>query len=445
MKTFLMCENDLEMTSHSSLEEYMKDRSMSKSVRNELRLLFRKCYLTGSCKFSTGLARYIHGRRDAGMISYVLNKSGLFQAVPNENGSLYKVGVSSKTYAFVKPGIIKPEVVSEEDSELDKFFFGMSSQKPKVSEFFSVPVTIPSSFLQRKYDRWETFNQENGYVSKLDNTGRTPWGKAILDGITKFNIPEFTKPEVERLIWEGKKTPPTEKAINWWCSLVTNIHTKGVPYCVYRKRHRAYHSLVWCPSIIRRQGWFDYHGKEKAVTIDLKCSYGVFLAEHCNSHQEKQRYIDFVKNGQFYEEIAEASDYQWRDRQALKKEFMRQVVFYKKGHPEESRPLFGGFHRMFPNLASSIRRLRKKQSVTQFSNNLMEKESALFIDGLSERLGQYGIPCVSVHDAVIVPESVVDLVIGELEELSELHLGFVPNFEFKNEVDKHECQDKVVS
>jgi hypothetical protein len=36
---------------------------------------------------------------------------------------------------------------------------------------------------------------------------------------------------------------------------------------------------------------------------------------------------------------------------------------------------------------------------------------------------------LSVHDAVIVPESVVDLVIGELEELSEFHLRFVPNFE----------------
>ena len=84
--------------------------------------------------------------------------------------------------------------------------------------------------------------------------------------------------------------------------------------------------------------------------------------------------------------------------------------------------------RLFPQLARFIVRLRRRLGAGGLSDYLTKQEASLFIDNMLVRCHKNGIPCIPVHDAILVPESVAGDVKRSLEMFAKLAFGFVPGF-----------------
>jgi hypothetical protein len=343
---------------------------------------------------------------------------------------MYSPGKTCKCYVFTGEGVSEIDADAEWDEHQDWLFM----RKPQlIDSDYREEVTVPASFMQKRSDKWEAYCKANNLTIHFDHAGSTAWGRPILEGLRSVSIPALSMEQCVELIIQKGNTTAIEKKAEWWHSTLKRINTVGVPHVVYRKKHRAYHSMVWCPGAVRRLATFE--GGQKASEIDLKTSYFVFLAKHCTSRSERHKLIQEITEGDIYSLLAEEAAKETKadppSREVLKRDVLKQVLFYRWHHPERERPLFRAFARLFPSLGEHIRYVRNRSTASEFSAMLMRQEADLFIDGLCPLLGNEGIPCLTVHDSVVVPANIASLVREELEDLAEKQLGFVPRFSVK--------------
>lgn len=208
-------------------------------------------------------------------------------------------------------------------------------------------------------------------------------------------------------------------------------------YC-FRSSGRVYNPLCNQPKALRRQFLrYDFEGESVATTeVDLSSSYFAFLATMLPPGDDVDLLKRDLEDGQFYERLAECCDSQlFKDRKALKIAAQVHCLF---GNDRFGRqPLFGAMRSRYPSLARFVADIRlskgvvKQSSARHLARMLMKAEGAFFIDQLLPQLLLVGVPTMTIHDGVIVPEPVAEKVRELASTLFENTFGFRASFSIK--------------
>ena len=207
-----------------------------------------------------------------------------------------------------------------------------------------------------------------------------------------------------------------------------------------RKPHdRVYHAVTGLPREIRKTHLHFDLGNSVVPTaeVDLHASYVTILCSWLPDGPEKDSLLTLIQSGSFYESMHAwaAEDFRYppkKHRHDIKREFQIQVLFGKTNEGFGKQPLFKTFAQKFPETTEQIWEKRQNagnfDDTHSFAKDLMRAEATLFVDTLLVKCHQRGIPCVVVHDALLVPEPTACDVLGIAEDSAESKWGFVPKF-----------------
>ena len=197
---------------------------------------------------------------------------------------------------------------------------------------------------------------------------------------------------------------------------------------------RCYYPLVNQPRGLRRTNLRLFHNGEwqQCAEVDMSSAYYVFLASWLDPSECRDQLIDDLVGGNFYERLNEESggEFSANDRDLLKVATQIECVFGKLG----GRSGFGkgkrflAMSRLYPDLSRFIMHKRRNHDVKWLSRKLTNAEGSLFIDCLLQHIVNSGIPCLPIHDGLVVPESAAEQVRIWCCELAKKRLGFEPNF-----------------
>lgn len=144
---------------------------------------------------------------------------------------------------------------------------------------------------------------------------------------------------------------------------------------------------------------------EPTEEIDIPASQPLFLSllYPKKAQAEKAEYLKLVRSGKFYETLQRwTPKYSYLSRGELKERVFQQIFFSKnyKNTPQ----LMKTFTEHYPTIAKVI---WKEKSVdhTKFACRIQKLESDFIIKKVVTHLRMESIPCLCVHDSVIVPKS----------------------------------------
>ena len=212
--------------------------------------------------------------------------------------------------------------------------------------------------------------------------------------------------------------------LSWgdWC--------KDRLHYVKRIDGRVFYPLVNKPRGLRRSNMaVRYDDKHQGwANVDLSSAYYVLLASELRPSECKELLVHDLHNGKFYEEVDREAggSYSDEDRGLLKIAIQIDCLFGKECFGDSEN--FKAMSRRYPELAALIMYRRKNHDVSWLSRKLTNAEGTLVIDCLLPHIVARGIPCLTMHDAVLVPESVAELVRTMCEQLTMERLGIPARF-----------------
>jgi hypothetical protein len=215
-----------------------------------------------------------------------------------------------------------------------------------------------------------------------------------------------------------------------WQSMWTEWQRDPLLY-MFRAKGRLYHPLVSQPKMLR-QRYLHFEtesGLEGTAEIDMSACYFVLLAAKLRDSKSRNALIEALEAGTFYQRINSVLREPFEVTKQLKEAVQQHCLFGRRyfGRTE----LFSAMERLFPSLARYVLSLRKHRKISGLSNMLMCLEGAFFIEQVLPSLADAGIPTFPVHDAVLVPTSRADEVLGRCGELAKQQFGFEPYFKIK--------------
>ena len=197
---------------------------------------------------------------------------------------------------------------------------------------------------------------------------------------------------------------------------------------------RCYYPLVNQPRGLRRTNLRLFHNGawEQCAEVDMSSTYYVFLASWLDPSKCRDELIIDLVGGNFYERLNDESggEFSENDRDLLKIATQIECVFGKLG----GRSGFGkgkrflAMSRLYPDLSRFIMHKRRNHDVKWLSRKLTNAEGSLFIDCLLPHIVNAGIPCLPIHDGLVVPESAAEQVRSWCCELAQERFGFGPKF-----------------
>jgi len=154
---------------------------------------------------------------------------------------------------------------------------------------------------------------------------------------------------------------------------------------------------------------------EETIEIDLACSQPFLAASLYPSYpeakKEKEKFLKFVRND-FYKELQKVSDF-GQNRDDFKKTCYRDI-FFGSAEMMKFTELGKLVEEKFPILHDIIYKIKKnnpnppqenkkkkKKGNIYFANKLQEKEADCIFTSVGE-LKKLDIPCITVHDSIIV-------------------------------------------
>jgi hypothetical protein len=199
---------------------------------------------------------------------------------------------------------------------------------------------------------------------------------------------------------------------------------------VLRTDGRLYYPLVNQPRGLRKSNMrFQYNGRlERCAEVDMSSTYYVLLASELHPSACKDRLLQDLFDGTFYEQLDEEAGrkYSKDDRDLLKIAVQIDCLFGKEKFGMSDN--FKAMSRRYPDLAAFIMHKRKRHDVTWLSKKLTNAEGKLFIDGLLPSIVDCGIPCMTMHDALLVPVSVADQVKEQCFQMTMDRIGVKARF-----------------
>ncbi|MBL8819689.1 MAG: hypothetical protein JNL58_26930 [Planctomyces sp.] len=200
---------------------------------------------------------------------------------------------------------------------------------------------------------------------------------------------------------------------------------------------RCFFPLVGQPRGLRRTNLRLFHnGKwELCAEVDMSSTYYVFLASWLDPSDSRDELICDLIAGRFYERLNEesGSEFSETDRDLLKIATQIECVFGKRGGRSGfgTGKLFLAMSRLYPDLARSVLYKRRNHDVSWLSRKLTNAEGSLFIDFLLPNIVNASVPCLPIHDGLVVPVSAAEMVRTLCCRLAKERLGFEPMFRIK--------------
>jgi hypothetical protein len=147
---------------------------------------------------------------------------------------------------------------------------------------------------------------------------------------------------------------------------------------------------------------------------------------------ELSKFNDWTQSGQFYDNFI--SNYESEITRAEVKQSMIRVLFsnnhivnnFKSFIPYKKEK--ATFAKVFPHIYDIIFKLKTKNN-KNLANTLTKIESYLFIDIICKKLHDNNITPLTIHDSIIVPESVAEQTLKIMQEAFFEQTGFNPTFD----------------
>ncbi len=191
---------------------------------------------------------------------------------------------------------------------------------------------------------------------------------------------------------------------------------------------RLFTNLTNLKSEIRRRARYK---KQKLVNCDISCAQVCLLSCFYNdseTHQkEKQKFIDFVLNYDFYTEIGKASAIPLTRKQAKIQSF---VLMFARISTCLRTPFFKTFESLFPLLTKEIN-LIKKPDYRRLAYFCQKNEASIVVKGCLLELCRKKIVAFSIHDSILCLPQDLDTV----KECITRHFEAVTGFKPKLKVD----------
>ncbi len=392
---------------HRDLLDWMEDHVQNDDVRHELTLCFQTYMREG--QFLINQKRFGHGfggtatkalRTALGKCPFV---ERLSEGIP---------GVCSSEYRFRLRAIsrnLRGKTWSPDNGIL----------------LFSVPpgycrlVRVPSDWMAHRASRWVQFCAKRGLPLPADLRADSPLASATFDAIRRICVPAVV---------DATGVVCAEK-ISFLLEFHKSLLTKRVrrKYCA--KDGRTYHAITNCPRVLRRQLLLNGEPLREA---DLSCSHFYLLATQIADVDERDRLLELIRSGRFYETVAELSGEEFVDRAELKQEMQRQCLFGRDGRIS-SRPLWPALRKVSRQLCSLILRLRRgfaKKNASNFAKLIQRLEGRL-MDDAHYKLIEEGIDGIRLHDGFLVAESSIDRVAQIIRDAGVKVFGAEPRIGIK--------------
>ena len=293
----------------------------------------------------------------------------------------------------------------------------------------SSSTNVSSKFLHKravKWDQWCDLKPDER-TNKVDYFGRREMSRHLYDVIRRTELPtdwSFLgdlpgEPDVGHQISERE-----------WCWQYLKYRTaNAIVNKVLYVDGRIYHPLITCPRPIRRLLKID---DDLVGEADLSCSFYTLLAGCLGTGRDRNKAIDWVTSGEFYQRLQESAQSLpgidltiIESEQELKKQTQVQCLFHADHHPLPLRPLYLALMQEIPEMARLIQRLRRNGGASGLCRTLTRLEGQVLSPahtGLMER----ELPFLPLHDGIIVRESDVELAATRVRESGIKTLGFEP-------------------
>ncbi len=192
---------------------------------------------------------------------------------------------------------------------------------------------------------------------------------------------------------------------------------------------RLYTTFCSTPAALRKYALLD--GAPLAC-IDVKASQPYLHATLIPESSEKVRYLELVKSGRFYEEIAAAGAMKETCRDKIKQDVFSSI-FYGKNVVAERTTAWAAFRTLFPSLSEAIK-AEKLKDHSALSIKMQFLESNIILHTAVPALKQLEPKArvLTVHDALYVRTEYVPSALKCLEKAFQEHTGDSPNFKVED-------------
>lgn len=289
---------------------------------------------------------------------------------------------------------------------------------------YSRILRIPCDWLRRRCLRWAAWCEKHGHELKLDLHGLTRLGRATFKALSLISVPTSDNfcEAIDNTLRNASRMTKRVYA-KWFHSQLLN---GGFLRSMMSKDGRSYHPLTNCPKALRR---LLHLAGEPLREADLGSSYWYLLATQLPVSDERDRLMEAICRGAFYEGLSDASGVSYADDTERKAETQRQCLFGRDWR-EASRPLWAGLRQLFPGLCGLISELRRSYGVSGFACYLMRLEGKL-MDAAHLRLIDDGIHAIRLHDGLLVGQSHVSHAADVIRETGLAVFGIEPRVKAK--------------
>ena len=175
---------------------------------------------------------------------------------------------------------------------------------------------------------------------------------------------------------------------------------KTTSYWTVSATGRFYYPLANCPRIIRSSLLID---GEEAVEVDIGSSQPFFAGTLYEKSDRELGYFLKVYQSDFYETVNQKRSRRIRNKGNLKKAFFKQCFY---GGTRNRGKLYEAYQSLFPRLCqlADLHFPPTKKNNSNFAKYLQKMEADCVFKTV-EDLRKSGIPCLTVHDSIIVAKS----------------------------------------
>jgi len=363
-----------------------------------------------SCPLNVQITRAAIGRRPADRVLDYLKTSPYFQAA---SGASFVPGAACRRY----------EVLCEREGNID----------PAES---SLAADGGGRWVGDVVYRLIDFEELN--TKRQAALAESVCGKSIEDaffGLKHCDVIELSDDEIIKGATEqflAGKPDSTRAKIKEVCECHLAIYHRYAENRmgeIVRKNGRTYSPVTSLPRWMRR---LIVRFKGESATVDVSACYPWLLgAVHrqwlCRqdgvSTKQVDEYLEIIRGGQLYRRLAAEAGMPYEtdsEQRAVKAQTQMFCLFGRIGR----HPLWFALQEICPGVASYIRWWRSQSNgATRMAHRLQRLEGALMTDGIQKHMASQCIPCVQIHDAVIVPVQYGQLAEGWLRDYSRTLYG----------------------
>lgn len=321
-----------------------------------------------------------------------------------------------------------------------------------------------SSEKENEIDSKSAFANQENFI-QLYKDKNSPEFKFISDNIKKLKMDESTYKWIDEMvkskmqlrpkkididfdnqhfkIWDKKPKLTKNKAI-YWKRAAKNIDSKNVGGSVSLKTNRLYNSITSLPSELKH---FLRYRDIQLYYIDIKnCQPFMFLHYVLKNHEETEDillYKELVCKGMLYEFMMNQlgrldlidvnfdimTDKQIKEykieRSIFKINFFAKIFFSNENRKFKERRVF---EKHFPTVSKIVSSLKSKH-YADLAIELQKIEAKVILNGVIRKLAvQFPDKmAVTIHDAIICEESLVDVITEAIRKECEAIIGAIPN------------------